>query len=236
MPPLKLEVLPLPDFREEADGLWFTAKTDSHDRWEPMAWRPRPTNSDIVLLESVLNDPDLSSIFERSKRLSEISGKNRTTCAGALRARRWEWWVKYVSITRADFKRQLIEPTPCSLSVFWLYRDRLVIVTNGDSVDELALRIKHKVLSHERALEKLKHEVEAFENFTRLQGVRREAISEEVRMFVWQRDAGRCAKCGSQQRLEYDHIIAVAKGGSSTERNVQLLCETCNRSKGSGLS
>jgi 5-methylcytosine-specific restriction endonuclease McrA len=38
--------------------------------------------------------------------------------------------------------------------------------------------------------------------------------------------------CGSSDRLEFDHIIAVAKGGSNTERNIQLLCEACNRAKG----
>ena len=51
-------------------------------------------------------------------------------------------------------------------------------------------------------------------------------------MFVWQRDEGKCVRCGSNERLEYDHIIPVSKGGSSTKRNIQLLCELCNRSKG----
>lgn len=59
----------------------------------------------------------------------------------------------------------------------------------------------------------------------------REAIPEEVRIFVWRRDEGKCTKCGSQERLEFDHIIPVAKGGSSTARNIQLLCERCNRQK-----
>jgi bifunctional DNA-binding transcriptional regulator/antitoxin component of YhaV-PrlF toxin-antitoxin module len=41
--------------------------------------------------------------------------------------------------------------------------------------------------------------------------------------------------CGSQQRLEFDHMIPVAIGGASTARNVQLLCEGCNRTKGATL-
>lgn len=56
-------------------------------------------------------------------------------------------------------------------------------------------------------------------------------IPSEVKLNVWRRDSGKCVKCGSQERLEYDHIIPVSKGGSNTERNVQLLCEKCNREK-----
>ncbi len=63
----------------------------------------------------------------------------------------------------------------------------------------------------------------------------RQPIPDDVKMFVWQRDGGHCAKCGSQEKLEYDHIIPVSKGGSNTARNIQLLCEKCNRSKGANI-
>jgi len=63
----------------------------------------------------------------------------------------------------------------------------------------------------------------------------RQAIPEAVRHEVWRRDLGRCARCGSQQRLEFDHVIPLSKGGSSTTRNIQLLCEPCNRTKGATL-
>jgi len=62
-------------------------------------------------------------------------------------------------------------------------------------------------------------------------GRSRTAISEDVRHAVWRRDEGRCAQCGSQENLEFDHIIPVSRGGANTERNLQLLCEPCNRSK-----
>lgn len=63
----------------------------------------------------------------------------------------------------------------------------------------------------------------------------RQPIPDDVKIYVWQRDNGRCAICGSQENLEYDHIIPVSKGGSNTERNIQLLCEKHNRSKGANL-
>ena len=69
----------------------------------------------------------------------------------------------------------------------------------------------------------------------KLTGTFRESIPDKVRLFVWQRDKGQCVKCGSRERLEFDHIIPVVEGGSSTERNVQLLCEACNRSKGATI-
>lgn len=57
-------------------------------------------------------------------------------------------------------------------------------------------------------------------------------ITRQVKIAVWQRDRGQCVECGSKELLEYDHIIPVSKGGSNTERNIQLLCEKCNRKKG----
>ncbi len=53
----------------------------------------------------------------------------------------------------------------------------------------------------------------------------------DVQREVWRRDQGKCVICQSQERLEYDHIIPFSKGGSNTVRNIQLLCESCNREK-----
>ena len=59
----------------------------------------------------------------------------------------------------------------------------------------------------------------------------RQGIPSGVRREVWRRDEGKCKKCGSRKNLEYDHIIPVAEGGSNTARNIELLCQDCNRSK-----
>jgi hypothetical protein len=60
-------------------------------------------------------------------------------------------------------------------------------------------------------------------------------ISQQVMDKVWNRDNGRCISCGSNQKLEFDHIIPFSKGGSNTYRNIQLLCESCNRQKSSKI-
>jgi len=62
-------------------------------------------------------------------------------------------------------------------------------------------------------------------------GSDRERIPEDVRITVWRRDNGKCVKCSSRKNLEYDHIIPISKGGSNTVRNIELLCEKCNREK-----
>lgn len=56
-------------------------------------------------------------------------------------------------------------------------------------------------------------------------------ISEDVKKEVSQRDGGKCKCCGSTYNIEYDHIVPYSKGGSNKTCNIQLLCQTCNRSK-----
>jgi|CXWL01.1.fsa_nt_gi hypothetical protein len=63
----------------------------------------------------------------------------------------------------------------------------------------------------------------------------RKPIPEDVRHEVWRRDKGRCVECGSIRNLEYDHLIPVSQGGSNTARNLQLLCEECNRRKSDSI-
>jgi hypothetical protein len=143
-------------------------------------------------------------------------------------------------ITLADLgaesvAKQWLTPVPLSFGNLWLFRDYLVRVPEPvlpAEEPELLVRIKHAVLREEKAFTRLRQQVQAFETFERAAHNRREPIPEEVRMFVWRRDEGKCVRCGSRQRLEFDHIIPVAEGGSTSERNIELLCEVCNREKG----
>jgi len=63
----------------------------------------------------------------------------------------------------------------------------------------------------------------------------RGSVPQDVQDRVWNRDGGKCVKCGSREKLEFDHIIPFSKGGSNTYRNLQILCEKCNRSKSNNI-
>ena len=60
---------------------------------------------------------------------------------------------------------------------------------------------------------------------------RREHIPLDLQDEVWRRDEGRCVRCGSEDELQFDHVIPVSKGGGTTAENLQVMCGPCNRAK-----
>lgn len=95
--------------------------------------------------------------------------------------------------------------------------------------EQIKLLIFEKFDKERKKFEKLMHLYKS--DNTQVKPYRRERITERVRIAVWRRDGGKCAHCGSREKLEYDHIVPISKGGSNTERNIELLCERCNRQK-----
>jgi hypothetical protein len=114
------------------------------------------------------------------------------------------------------------------LSTFWWYQDEFYAENDGYTAEEVQLLLWEREQRRDRKLQRLKKEMLSDRA---LEDARRERIPDDVRIFVWKRDEGRCVQCGSQDKLEFDHIIPISKGGSNTARNIQLLCETCNRGK-----
>ena len=58
----------------------------------------------------------------------------------------------------------------------------------------------------------------------------------EVRRAVWERDRGQCTfvseaghRCESRKRLEFDHILEVARGGEATVDGLRLRCRAHNQ-------
>jgi|GEM_PF-4543130 len=117
----------------------------------------------------------------------------------------------------------------------YLFKNHILCRTTTlvhNSIEEVSLDLLEALDKDRKAYERLKTK------FTVLQEqvqCKREPIPEEVRIAVWHRDGGKCVRCGSKEKLEYDHIIPVSKGGSNTLRNIELLCEACNRSKSGNI-
>ena len=117
---------------------------------------------------------------------------------------------------------------------FYIYKDNLYSFDPSDihTPEQQLLLVKEHYLKQEKKFKKLQKEIQLFEKLEASDiPPSREPIPEDVRFFVWRRDGGKCVKCGGKENLEFDHIIPISKGGSSTERNIQLLCEQCNREK-----
>lgn len=115
-------------------------------------------------------------------------------------------------------------------SKFFLFRNCLYSADGPCTLEEFRLLVLEKADRERKHFERLaaRHDGEEIHKAFR----ERDRIPEKVRIAVWRRDAGKCTRCGSRARLEYDHIIPVSEGGSNTARNIELLCEKCNRSKG----
>jgi hypothetical protein len=65
------------------------------------------------------------------------------------------------------------------------------------------------------------------------------AFSKSMKLKKYQQQGGRCAHCGkfgSMSQMDADHIRPYSKGGSTSWSNLQILCQTCNRSKGNRYS
>jgi hypothetical protein len=154
--------------------------------------------------------------------------------------KRWIAWERralssdgYARASRELLEKQKAEP--CWLSYNrCAYQDKIYYIeARGLDPEEKSLFVKHFALRQRLAFKRISKEIQAFENLERL--THREVIPESVRIFVWQRDGGKCVECGRRDSLEFDHIIPLADGGASTERNVQLRCTPCNQRKGKNV-
>lgn len=54
----------------------------------------------------------------------------------------------------------------------------------------------------------------------------------DLMLALIERDGYQCKNCEGQEDLSIDHIIPLSKGGSDDLDNLQILCKSCNSSKG----
>lgn len=106
----------------------------------------------------------------------------------------------------------------------------------NERIEQEKEQIRQELLEKER-IRQLRREVrkELVDSGDIAQEKRRKAIPQDIQDKVWNRDGGKCVACGSNESLEFDHIIPFSKGGANTYRNLQLLCERCNRQKSNNI-
>ena len=115
---------------------------------------------------------------------------------------------------------------------WWMFRDEFYWEDDGYDATAVKALIRERQTQRDR---RVRRAVALMEQTEVIAEPARQPIPDDVRAFVWSRDGGRCVRCGSQERLEFDHVIPIALGGSNTARNLQVLCEACNRAKGASL-
>jgi hypothetical protein len=114
---------------------------------------------------------------------------------------------------------------------YWAYGGRVYWEDDGLSAHDVQALVHERQSRQQRKLERAHASLRNGAQATH----RREAISRELRLAVFNRDGGRCVECGSNFDIQYDHVIPVALGGATSEQNLQILCADCNRRKGSTL-
>jgi len=135
---------------------------------------------------------------------------------------------KYFRTILQGFLKENFIPT--SNRLLWIYDGWLWKMSEEYEPEEARLLILEEIDKERRKFERLKKKFDvANSDKTTTSG--RERIPSDVRIEVWRRDEGKCVRCGGRENLEYDHIIPISKGGSNTARNIELLCEKCNRAK-----
>lgn len=98
-------------------------------------------------------------------------------------------------------------------------------------------------LAKGRVLQKRHYEANKDQYYTRSANRRaaksgaKGTLSRGIRKALFAAQDGRCVycRCVLPSSAHLDHIVPLAKGGSHTDENVQLLCPDCNLSKGAKL-
>jgi len=148
----------------------------------------------------------------------------------------WEW--KEWRLTQEEFIQFLVErqgvPFRFKLDdkFYWLFEDKLYKDNEGLTHEDVRALLVTRKMQQQARINRAKT---IAESPTATRNAARSAIPDDVKLLVWQRDRGKCVKCGSNIELQYDHIIPFSLGGAGTPENLQILCGRCNRAKSNSI-
>ena len=63
-------------------------------------------------------------------------------------------------------------------------------------------------------------------------GVNSRYIPAALKKAVFERDKGKCCKCGRTRLIQIDHVVPYSHGGKNSIENLRLLCFGCNQRSG----
>lgn len=109
---------------------------------------------------------------------------------------------------------------------------------NAESYDQVYAYLRLRRFACEEAIEAGKLLWARFKGMP-LNTTKRGSIAPKLRFYILSRDCFACVLCGAappDAKLEIDHIMPIAKGGTNDKSNLQTLCFECNRGKGADYS
>ncbi len=164
--------------------------------------RYRPIRQPFAILHCSLDLPlHTVYMFENGKDLASVN-------AALSKVTPLRWWQDGPS------------HHPCYLFGEWIWELRPTEV--NASAEGLTLMFEMTTEKDQLQRDRLRHGLSGSNG-----PLDQQPIPEAVRLSVWRRDGGKCARCGSRNGLDFGFVVTAPCGGAPAAQNLQLLCARC---------